>query len=143
MWYFDVFNNNNNPGPGGRPTLDRNLGGNPEVPATSNSSGNDSPDQIILTDNQTSNVPQINPTNDAVAEMNRRMESFSSSSSSSSQSIPESLNRFKVLDQLEQLNQDNTAPRPDSPTGSIDSSETVRPYKVRKGKGVSIRRLGK
>lgn len=62
--------------------------------------------------------------------MESRMRSFNASAgSSSSSSNPQSasFNRFNVLDQLEQSNSRAIDNRPDSPTGSVDSSETITP----------------
>lgn len=141
LWYFDVFNSNNNPGPGSRPgrggtgNYVRNLG---ESSFSSNSSNIEGIHQINITDRQTRTIP---PVNDAVAEMNSRMQSFNDSSSSSS-----SYNRYSVLDQLDQENRNNNSSiinenRPDSPTGSTDSSETIRPSRS-KGKSL-LRRVSK
>jgi hypothetical protein len=65
--------------------------------------------------NQTVSTPS-NP-NDAVSEMNKRMESLNTPHNTPSTSY----NRYNVLDQLSPTN------RPASPSGSTDSSETITP----------------
>jgi len=89
-------------------------------------------ESVIITDNSSSSASSSTPANDAVTEMNQRMQDFNSQnswesgSSSSTNSPLSTFNRYNVLDKLKE----NEGPfsRPGSPSSSIDSSETIRPY---------------
>ena len=111
LWYFGVFNSSD-PGPGNRPG----QGGSAGLITTSltdsnliNSSTGSNVHQIQISDNQTRNTP-IEPTSEVNNEWNFRSSTPASvdASSSSASSNP-------------------WGGGPPSPTGSTDSSETVRP----------------
>lgn len=160
LWYWGYFSSDNQrPGPDSAPG----AGG------SSSFNEPESTSQIFIRNNKTITEQiqefnsQINteqplpdsyqkgqtlPSNDAVTEMNKRYEQLNNSNlnpESSSSSSNSSINRHNVLDKLDQskVNRDSiiTENRPDSPTGSTDSSETITPSSSsrHKGKGV-IRR---
>ena len=81
-----------------------------------------------------------NTSNSVVNEMNQRMEALNSSSSSSHNPQSRTFNRFSVLDQLEQEGANSNTNRPDSPTGSTDSSETITPNSSWKSRGKTVLR---
>jgi len=134
IWYFDIFNYNN-PGPGSSSNSTNspnspNPGSNGTV--TVSNTGDEIP-IINLTDRQTTSNPPAASSysaNDVVQEMNRRYDEFSNASTSSTSSRPDpTLNRFNVLDRLDQENPYSSPSRPDSPTLSTDSGDTITPSK--------------
>lgn len=131
LWYFDVFNSSE-PGPGDRP--------NPVVERNLNTS------RVIDNTESVHSIPdQTRIISDPVALMNSQMDEFNRNnpyaSSSNSRnplinSASSNINRFNVLDEL------NEFKRPDSPTGSDDSNSTIREFIRPKAVIRALRNIG-
>lgn len=151
LWYFDIFNNTD---PGNKPGSDT-----PQNTIVSSSSTNNI-EMTRIGDSQSSNAASSSSSvpssqiasssssassslpNDPVSLMNREMGEFNrtyphSRSSNSNNHLINSTssklnpfyNKFSPLSDLIESS------RPDSPTGSVDSSETIKPSTLDKGKG--------
>ena len=148
LWYFDYFSTKGpGPGPGGPndPDFERRAELYYRVIAERNAEAAQAAEivaePIVVTDNSNSSPSTSstalppNPTNDAVTEMNRRMQEFNpsqakpvaggSGTSSSSSPLLSRLNRYNILDGLDSFR--SPFSRPGSPASSIDSMETIRP----------------
>lgn len=104
----------------------------PSAPSTDSAPTSTNNDPSSSANQEWTRVERSKPSSsssDVVTDMNQRMEALNNSSGFSSSNVQSrSFNRYNVLDQLEQENNKNIIDnRPDSPTGSTDSSETIIP----------------